>query len=253
MARKAAWEDLAEDDLGPYAKPLARRWGRLFVGLLLVTCATFVAAYYLPLYRAHQQLGDQYREASQRTQSLADSLARANAELKATAAQRDQLQAERDQRSVAQKTDSARQESVRAALSSKLDKFLKKGSAELVPSASSLLVAFSSSLLFQPQKLDLTPTARILLCDVAKSADAKALAVRDSVADSAALSAPLAKSYPSSWAFSAARAAVVTEALEVGCAVPASQLSAIGQGKSDPFATSFKLPGERIELELSWR
>ena len=253
MARKAAWEDLAEADLGPYAKSSNTRWGRVVFGLLLVAGATFVAAYYLPLYRAHQKLGDQYRELGQRAQSQSVSLAKVDAELKSTIAQRDRLQAERDQQNVAQNADVAQQERARAALSSKLDKFLKKGTVQVVSSGGSLLVAFSSALLFQPQRLDLAPTARALLCDVAKGAEAKSLIIRDTVADGSALSAPLAKSYPSPWAFSAARAAVVVQALEGGCAVPASRLSAVGQGKYDPFAALLKLPGERIELELSWR
>jgi chemotaxis protein MotB len=253
MARKAAWEDLEEADLGPYAKSNHTHWGRVWVGLLLVASATFVAAYYLPLYRAHQKLSQQYSELDRRAQSQASSLAKAEAELKSTIAQREQLQAERSQQTVAQDADSARLESVRLALSSKLDKFLKKGTAQVASSGGSLLVAFSSALLFQPQRLDLAPATRALLCDVAKSAQAKSLIVRDSVAEGSALSAPLAKSYPSPWSFSAARAAVVTRALEEGCAVPASQLSAVGQGKYDPFAALLKLPGERIELELSWR
>jgi chemotaxis protein MotB len=253
MARKAAWEDLAEADLGPYAKSAGTRWGRVFVALLGVASATFVAAYYLPLYRAHQKLGEQYRELDRRAQSQSSSLAKAEAELKSMSAQRDQLQAERNQENVAQNANIARQESVRLALSSKLDKFLKKGTAQVASSGGSLLVAFSSALLFQPKTLEPAPTARALLCDMVKSAQAKSLIVRDSVAEGSALSAPLAKSYPSPWAFSAARAAVITQALEEGCGVPVSQLSAVGQGKYDPFAALLKLPGERIELELSWR
>ncbi len=174
MARKAAWEDLAEGDLGPYGKSRGTRWGRVFAVLLLVAGATFVAAYYLPLYRAHLKLGEQYRELVQRSRGLSETVTKTQGELKAVTEARDQLQAAHDARENAKKSTSDQQERVRLALSSKLDKFLKKGSAALRVDAGSLVVAFDSALLFVPQKLDLTPAGRALVCDVVKTSDAKA-------------------------------------------------------------------------------
>ena len=254
MARKAAWEDLAEADLGPYAKSRGTRWGRVFVGLLLVAGATFVAAYYLPLYRAHQKLGEQYRELSQRTQTLIDSVSKSELELKATTVQRDQLQSEHDQREGVKKTASDQRERVRAALSSKLDKFVKKGSALVVVTDASLFVALDSALLFSPQKLDLAAPGRALLCDVVKTGEAKSVAVRDTLAEGTTLPAALAKSFPSPWAFSATRAAVVAQALQDACAFPASQLSATGNATRDPLSSqlaNLKAPIDRVELELA--
>ena len=253
MARKAAWEDLVEADLGPYAKPRGTRWGRVFTGLLLVACATFVAAYYLPLYRAHQKLGDQYRELGQRSQGLSDSVNQTKLELKTTTDQRDQLQAEHDQRESKQKASTAQLERVRLALSSKLDKFVKKGSVALVANTGALVVAFDSALLFAPQKVDLSPAAHTLLCDVVKTGEAKSVAVGSSLGDAGVVPQALVKLYPTPWALSAARAASVAQALEAECSLSASQISATGNGKHDPTAallSSTKLPADRIELEL---
>jgi hypothetical protein len=120
----ARWEDFADSDMGPYAKPRGTRWGRVFTGLLVLGFGTFVAAYYLPLYRAQQRLNDQYRELSQKSSSLESNASKAQADLKTVSTERDQLQAEHDQRDSAQKTDASQQQRVRDALSAKLDKWI---------------------------------------------------------------------------------------------------------------------------------
>jgi chemotaxis protein MotB len=250
MARKAAWQDMADADLGPYGKSRGTRWGRVFGGLFFVAVATFVAAYYLPLFRAHQKLADQYRELGQRSQGLSVTVSRVQGELKAATAARDQLQAEHDLHESAKTSSGAQQERAKAALSSKLDKYLKKGSAALGVNAGSLVVAFDSALLFLPQRLDLTAAGRALLCDVAKTSEAKALKVRASLAPGSVVAPALAASYPSPWALSAARAAAVVQVLEQSCSFPAAQLSATGDG-SQPLAAGLKLSGDPVELEVA--
>jgi len=249
MARKAAWQDMADADLGPYGKSRGTRWGRVFAGLFFVAVATFVAAYYLPLHLAHQKLADQYRELGQRSQGLSETVSRVQSELKRTSEARDQLQAEHDLHESAKKSTGEQQERAKIALSSKLDKYLKKGNAALLVSAGSLFVAFDSALLFLPQKLDLSPTGRALLCDVAKTSEAKALTVRASLAAGSVVPPPLAVSYPSPWALSAGRAAAVAQVLEQGCAFPAAQLSATGDGNQQRLA-GLKLTGDPVELEI---
>jgi chemotaxis protein MotB len=240
---------MADGDLGPYAKTRGTRWGRVFAGLFFVAVGTFVAAYYLPLYRSHQRLADQYRELGQRSHGLSESVSRVQAELKQTSLARDQLQAEHDLRERAKTSTGEQQERAKVALSSKLDKYLKKGNAEILVSGGSLFVAFDSALLFLPQKLDVSPIGRALLCDVAKASEAKALTVRASLAAGSVVPPPLAMSYPSSWALSAGRAAAVAQTLEQGCSFPAAQLSAIGNGYQQPRAGR-GLTGEPVELEV---
>jgi flagellar motor protein MotB len=247
----ARWEDFADSDLGPYAKPRGTRWGRVFTGLLVLGFGTFVAAYYLPLYRAQQRLNDQYRDLSQKSQTLEGNVSKAQADLKTVSAERDQLRSEHDQKDSAQKNDASQQQRVRDALSTKLDKQIKKNSAAVVSNGNSLIVALDSTLLFQPQKLDLTATATALLCDISKTAEAKSLTVSAALAPGATVPPALAKSFASAWALSAARAAALAEALVDKCALPAAQVSATGSADHDPFAAqlaSSKLPADRVEL-----
>ena len=253
MARKAAWEDLAEADMGPYAKKRGTSWSKVFVGLLVIGGATFVAAYYVPLYRAHQRLSDQYRELGQRSQGLSESVSKAQLDLKAVTEQRDQLQAEHDQRESVKKGDADKLEHLRATLSTKLDKLTKKGSAAVVVDGTAVYVALDSGFLFLPQKLDVAPAARTVLCDLVKAGEAKAIAVHGFLAEGASAPPSLVKSYPGPIELSAARAVAIASVLQGTCALPSAQLSAIGNGVRDPAAAqlgTFKAT-DRVELELS--
>jgi chemotaxis protein MotB len=252
MARKAAWEDA---DLGPYAKSGGTRWGRVFVLVLLVGIGTFVAAYYLPLYRSQQKLSEQYRDLSQKTQALTDSATKAQADLKSVTSERDQLQAEHDRHESAKKSDLDQLEHLRADLSTKLDKLVKKGSAAVATNAGSVLVGLDDAAVFMPQKLDLSPAGKALLCDIGKGAQSLSIRVIGSMAEGTTMPAALEASYGSAWGLSAARAAAVTTLLEEKCALPPAQLAAVGNGKQDPFQAqlaSLKAP-ERVVLELRAR
>jgi len=241
---------MADADLGPYGKSQGTRWGRVFGGLLFVAVATFVAAYYVPLHLAHQKLAAQYTELSQSSQSLSDAASKARLELKAVTEARDQLQAEHDQRESTKKAGSEQQERTRAALGEKLDKFVKKGSAALRMNAGSLFVAFDSALLFQPQRLEVSPLGRAALCDVVKASQPKTLSVHASLGAGSAIPPALVGSYPSAWALSAGRAAAVAQVLEQACNVSAAQLSAMSNGTQPPPA-GLKLAGDStVELEL---
>jgi flagellar motor protein MotB len=253
MARKAAWEDLADSDLGPYAKPRGTRWGRVLAGLLLVGAATFVAGYYVPLYRAQQRLGEQYRTLSEQSQALSQSASAARESLKATTEERDQLRAEQDQKDNATHDAASQRERAGAAVSSKLDKLIKKNGVVVVATDNALVVAVDSALLFLPQRLDLTSTAPALLCEILKAADAKSLEVSGVLAQGASAPAALGKSFPSSWALSAARAAAVAESAANKCGFSAAQLSATGNADHDRFGAalaSTKLAADHVELVL---
>jgi chemotaxis protein MotB len=250
MARKAAWESAS--DLGPYAKSASTNWGRVFVLVLLVGIGTFVAAYYLPLYRAQQKLDQQYRDLSQKSQSLTDTATKTQADLKSVTAERDRLQAEHDKLASAQKAESDRLERLRADLATKLDKLVKKGSAVVALNGNTVLVALDTAALFLPQKLDLSPAGKATLCDIGKSAQGGSVGVGASLAEDATVPTAFEGSFGNPWSLSAARAAAVTDQLEEKCVLNASQLSAIGNGKHDPFQTQFASlkAAERIVLEL---
>ena len=245
---------MADGDLGPYSGRRGTRWGRLFLGLLFVATATFVAAYYVPLYRAHQRLAAQYSEVNQRTQQLNDQLGKAQSELKAASDQRDRLQAEHDQGESSQKSRADQLEHARAALSTKLDKLVKKGAVAVVVDTGALFVVFDSATLFLPQKLDVNPGLRSTLCDVVKSSEAKSVAAHGAIADGAVVPPALAASYPGAFGLTAARAAAVAQVLQETCQVPAAQLSATGDGSRVAAARSSSIKsGDRVELELTFR
>ncbi len=249
MTRKAAWEDAS--DFGPYGKSRGTSWGRVFVLVLLVGMGTFVAAYYLPLYRAQQKLGAQYRDLSQKSQSLSDALTKAQAAVKSVTEERDQLQAEHDKRESTKKTETDQLDHLRADLSTKLDKLVKKGSA-LVTGTGSLIVALDAAALFTPQKLDLSVPGGAICCDIAKSAGSQSLHVSGWMAEDAPVPLPLVSSYGNPWALSSARAAAVAQSLEDKCSLAAAQITATGNGKHDPFQAqlaSLKAP-ERIVIEI---
>ena len=253
MARKAAWEDAS--DLGPYGKSRSTSWGRVFILLLLVGIGTFVGAYYMPLYRAQQKLAEQYRGLSQQSQSLTESAQKAQSDLKSVTADRDALRAEHDRRESAKKGEGDQLERVRADLSIKLDKFLKKGSAILAPNGGSLLVALDGAVLFVPQKLDFSLAGKAALCDVAKGAQGFSVRVSGSLAEDATVPPGLAASFANPWALSAARAAAVTQLFEDKCGFAGGQLNATGNGKHEPLQAqlaSLKAP-ERIVIELRSR
>ena len=241
---------MADADLGPYGKSRGTRWGRVFAWLLFVAVATFVAAFYLPLYRAHQKLADQYHELGQRSQALSETVSQVQGELKTVTTARDQLQTEHDQNARGNKTSDEQREHLRTALTPKLDKYSKKYSVASQVIGGALLLAFDSNQLFLPLKVELTPAGRALLCDVAKNNDAKTLSVRASLAAGSNVPPALAGSYPSAWALSAARAATVAQALQ-GCGVPATQLSAIGNG-SEQLAPGLQLTGDPVALEFGF-
>jgi chemotaxis protein MotB len=252
MARKAAWQD-TDADLGPYRRS-GSSFGRVFVGLLVVGTATFVAAYYLPLYRAQQTLSAQYRELTQKLETAAQSVSQLQTELKTTTAQRDTLQAEHDQHASSKKSDTDKLDRVRGELSSKLDKFLKKGNAAVTTTGNSLLVALDDNLLFGAQKLELSAQGRALLCDIGTASGTFSIRASSSMAQDGAVPAALSANYASPWALTAARAAAVTQTLEEKCSFPAARMTATGNGKTDPFAAllaSATVPAERVEIEIT--
>lgn len=224
----------------------------MFLLVLLIGMGTFVAAYYLPLYRAQQKLTEQYRDSTQKLQSATDSATKTQAELKSVTAERDQLQTEHDARESAKKSEGDKLGKLSSDLGAKLDKLVKKGSALVAASNGSELVALDSGALFLPLKLDVSPAGKATLCDIAKSAAGLNLHVSASLAEDATIPTALEGSFGNPWSLSAARAAAVAQALEEKCTVTTAQLSATGNGKHEPHASelaSLKAP-ERIVIEL---
>jgi chemotaxis protein MotB len=250
MARNP-WRAAEDSDFGAF-RPQRGRFAPVLMGVMVAAIATFIAAYYVPLYRAHRLLGDQHRALSQKSQALSQKAQKLEADLEVASRARRELEAERLQRETASKAEGERLDRLRSELAAKLDRYVKKGSIALAPSAGVLVVALDENLILVPQKLDVLPGGRVILCDVAKIAGARGagpIRVFSTVGESAAVT----KEYPTAWALSAARAASVVQTLSGPCSVGEPLLTAVGAGKTDVFAAALsgaKLPAARIEMEI---
>ncbi|WP_437571667.1 hypothetical protein [Sorangium sp. So ce542] len=234
-----------------------RRWVRLVPALLLVASATFVAAYYVPLRRAHLLLIEEQRRSNQRGKDLEQTLSQVRGELQQTTAQVEKLEAERRQTEDAKKSGLARVEQLKTELAGKLDKQIKKGTAAVAVADGQALVALPETAVFLAHKLDVSPQGRALLCHVAGAVAAIGQApIRvGAVSGPPDLESPALKSgYPTPWALSAARAASVAQTLQDACSLPGARLSAVGHAEHDPAGAALgesKLPAGRVEISIA--
>src|ERR1039457_2050089 len=80
-------DDLAAIGISPHR---GRGW-RILSGVLLVGTATFAAAYYLPLYRAHASLSREYRALQSQASAQHKQLTETLGTLKQISSERDKL------------------------------------------------------------------------------------------------------------------------------------------------------------------
>ncbi|WP_437669191.1 hypothetical protein [Sorangium sp. So ce131] len=233
------------------------RWSRVLPALLLVGSATFVAAYYVPLRRAHLLLIAEQQTSSQKAKELEQTLSQVRGELDAKTAQVEKLEAERRQIEAARRSGLDRVEQLKTELSGKLDKQIKKGVAAIAVADGQAVVALPESAVFAPYKLDVSPQGQLLLCHVASALSAG----NEAPIRVGAVSGPpdqtppvLLRDHPTPWSLSAARAASVAQVLEEKCAVKGARLSAVGHAGNDPAGAALaesKLPAGRVELAVA--
>lgn len=246
MARNP-WED--DPDLQAFA---GRRsgggmpWGRVLVGLVVVSGLTFLGAYYLPLFRAHDTLAAEHQRTVDQTKTLEQSLADAKAQLQKASARRDELEAERQKRESGSASAASDLEALRTDLATKLDKFVKKNLADVSVKNGLVTVSLADSLVLLPKKLEVGAGAKQVLCDIAKSAGARSLWIY-AIDDGSEPDAAVAAKYPGNWAMRTARAAAVADTLESKCGVKARDLLALGGMRT---AASDRVPPVHFEIEL---
>jgi chemotaxis protein MotB len=128
MAKKN-WENLTEaDDLA--AVGVSRHRGRgwkILSGLLLIGVAAFVVAYYLPLYRAHALLRNEYKTKSAEASTFRQQLVDTVATLKQTTDELSKLQSEANKQQKSIDALATRCEQLERRLQAPLKKFLGKG------------------------------------------------------------------------------------------------------------------------------
>jgi chemotaxis protein MotB len=226
-------------------------WAGLLVGVALVACGTFIFAYYVPLYRAHQTLASSHGRVMQQVKTLEDTATLAQASLKSEIAKRETLEAEKRQRESASKSSASELESARAALAQKLEGPIAKKQAKVALDGDRLVVGLASNALFSAAKIDVSGSGKALLCDVAKGAGARPIRV-EAATDADGVPAMLKLKYTNAWALTAAAAANVANALEEKCSVSAQKLSASGGGSKSPRKAleGAKIDGLRVEIEI---
>lgn len=209
--------DVADIVLAPNR---GRGW-RILSGVLFVAAATFAAAYYLPLYRAHASLNREYRtlstEASTQHKQLEDTLDT----LKQVSAERDQL----NQLAASKKSGAALArdaESVERDLQTALKKFLGKGKLQLTRDKEKVTLSLSAPALVQSTSGDLTDAGKKVLCQLASSQKSG-----NSHIAVLGYAAPVAGNPAAAWKMAAVRAAVGAQLVSESCGVDPRRVDAM--------------------------
>lgn len=226
-------------------------WGRVFVGVVLVGCGTFGLAYYLPLYRAHRSLSDDHARLRSELETLQSSVGKTKSELKDVTAKYDELAGERDKRENAAKGKSSELSGVKSALSSSLEKLVKKKQAAVGMDESGVRVALAASYVLATGKAETGGSGKVALCDVAKAAGTKPLKVISVASEVPAL---LKTKFTNVWAYNAAAAAAAADTLVEQCSVAATRISAESPGAPRAAGAAFggdTVPAARIEVVIS--
>lgn len=216
MAR-SAWEDELEGVSGKRSG--GSKFGRFLVAVLVVGGATFVAAYYVPLLRAHRALTALYGQTRDHAHATEQKLALAEAALKTTTAERDGLKEQEQKRDTDAQSRQKRTDLLASELSEKLKKHFDKARLTLSTAGDRVNLSVGEGTLFLPGKDDPTQQGALLLCDIAKAAGSHPLRIRASVVGEPAAGAG------KPWATRTAIAARVADALAEKCAVSKEGLS----------------------------
>lgn len=221
-------------------------WARTLAGLMVVVTATFVLAYYLPLHRAHEALTERHREAAQKSKDAEAKVTQLSSELEAVKRKRDELEAAAARSEGQSKSASERVDSVKSALTDKLQKLVKKGDAAVGAEGTRVVAAIATKALLGGPKNDVTAGGKAILCDVAKAAGNYPLAV------GAVGGATTPKTDP--WTATATQAAKLAQALEEKCQVSAKRLTAQGHAGNAAHAKAIDgatLPDDRVVIAIA--
>ncbi|MEP7053094.1 MAG: hypothetical protein ABJB12_22200 [Pseudomonadota bacterium] len=230
----------------------AVRWGRVLTGVLVVACATFAFAFYVPLLRAHEALTKQFVALQLQVESTNRSLQEARDQAKQSSEQKQALQDQIAQTKRGEKSASDASASVKSALEAKLQKPLAKDQAAIGTAGGQAVAILPLTYLLGRGKLELTPDGQAAICGVASASNKKTIRVL-AIADKKAIPAPLTSKLKTPLDYGAAVATLVAQTLLDKCGVGSAQLSATSFPSDPPDNAKFegkKLPGPRVELWL---
>ena len=251
-----AFEDVDPDvkamraSMRPSAGPM--RWGRVLTGVLVVGCATFAFAFYVPLLRAHEALTKQFLSLQSQVDSANRSVQDAQTQAKEALEQKQAMQEQMAQAKQLEKSGSEASASVKTALESKLQKPIAKDQAAVGSADGQAVATLSLNYLLTRGKLELSADGKVALCSVATASNKRAIRVL-AVADKKSIPAPLAAKLKTPLDYGGAVAALVAQTLLDKCSVDAALLSATSF-PAEPAASAKlegkKLSGPRVELWL---
>lgn len=232
----------------PSAGPV--RWGHILTGVLVVGCATFAFAYYVPLQRAHETLTRSFSQLQSQVDTANRGLKEAQAQTQEASEAKQALEA---QLSESKQLDKGRAEAIRgvtSALEAKLQKPLAKTQAAVGTADAQAVAALSLGYVLTPGKLDVSAPGKEALCGVASAANKKVIRVL-AVADKKSIPAALAAKLKTPLDYSSAVAALVAQTLLDKCSVEPAHVSATGfpaEPAANPKLEGKKLAGARVEL-----
>jgi chemotaxis protein MotB len=220
---KKDWEKLAESDDFSSAVGASQNQGRgwkVFSGLLVVATAAFVAAYYVPLYRAHDKLREEYRVATSQASTFRQQLSDAVGTLNQATEERDKLRSEVRQQSKQTDDLEQRAERIERNLQPALRKFSGKGKLSIERDKEKLRVALWAPGFTNATSADLSDFGKKALCAVGtalktSSAHVKVLGlgIESTKADSP-------------WQLAASRAGTAAQHLGKSCGLSSTEIEA---------------------------
>jgi len=220
---KKDWQNLDSNaDFSAVAlTPNRGRGWRILSGVLFVASATFAAAYYLPLYRAHASLSREYRTLSTESTTQHKQLTETLDTLKQVSAERDHL----NQIAASKKSGDALvhdAEKLEHDVQAALKKYLGKGKVQISRDKEKLRVSLSAPALVHATTGELTNTGKKMLCQLGgelKSANAH-VAIQG-------YAEPVAGNPAAAWKLAAVRAAVATQLVSETCGVDPHRVEAV--------------------------
>ena len=173
MARHS-WE--TDADVAP-RRSGGNRVRRVFFGLLAIGVATFVAAYYVPLLRAHQALSRVSEESVAKADALEKKVQKLEKDLSAANSERDRLSQAEQTRTSSSRDSKDRLASISSDMTNALKKPSSKGLVTIGAGQDAVRIAIRPDVLFPNDKPELNPMGGGLLCEVSRAAGSRRVEV----------------------------------------------------------------------------
>jgi len=228
------------------------RWGRVLTGVLVVACATFAIAYYLPLRRAHTTLTTHFADLKSKVDSANRAAEESKRRIKELSDKTQTLQSQLDGAQQREKAGAEANRTIKSALESKLQKQIASNQAALGIAGGQTVASLPLSYVLTRGKLEVSPPGKTALCNVATVSSTHALRVL-AIAGKKDIPAALAAKLKTPLEYNLAVAELVTRTLVDQCKAAPAKLSASGvpsEPAAGPKLDGKKLTGPRVELWL---